>query len=134
MLPVRFEQCFGRFTMLFVEGSLEGYFLDIYVTSFFGGLLFKNTSAMRISFFFLKVQNSIWVSKMRKQNVEKVFCFWDICIRRCCNKLPLLSREYLSSAVNVLRNSPKILHITKKLFQTELLSQWSINLLKVRCC
>ena len=31
-------------------------------------------------------------------------------------KVSLLTREYLSSAVNVLTNSPKILHITEKDF------------------
>ena len=51
---------------------------------------------------------------MHKQNVD--FCFLDIYIRRCWNKLSLLKREYLSTAVNVLRNSPKILHITKRDF------------------
>ena len=33
-----------------------------------------------------------------------------------CNELPLLRREYLSSAVSGLNNSPKILHITKREF------------------
>ena len=44
------------------------------------------------------------------------FCFWDNCIWRCCNRLSLLRTEYLSLAVNVLTNSPKILHITKRAF------------------
>ena len=43
---------------------------------------------------------------------EKVFCFWDNSLWIGCVKLSLLRREYLSSAVNVLTNSLKILHST----------------------
>ena len=53
---------------------------------------------------------------MRKKSSEKVFGFWDNSIRKCCNKVPLSRREYLPSTVNVLRNSPKILHISQRDF------------------
>ena len=46
--------------------------------------------------------------RKKKGNGEKVFGFWDNCIWKCCNKLPLLRREYLSSAVNGLTNRIKI--------------------------
>ena len=53
-----------------------------------------------------------------QKKIEKIFFFWDNCIQIGYVKLSLLSREYLSSAINVLKNSLKILHITKRdLFQ-----------------
>ena len=53
---------------------------------------------------------------MKKEIGEKFFCFWDNCIWIGCVKLFLLRREYLSSAVNVVRNSLNILHISKRDF------------------
>ena len=49
-------------------------------------------------------------------NWEKVFLFRDDCIWIGCGKLSLLTREYLWPAVTVLKNSPKILSITKRDF------------------
>ena len=54
--------------------------------------------------------------KKKKKNVEKVFRFRDKCIRKCCNKLPFLTREYLLSEVNGLTNRPKIFDITERGF------------------
>ena len=51
-----------------------------------------------------------------EKNSEKVFSFRDNCIRIGCVELSLLRRVYMSSAVNVLTNSLKILHITKRDF------------------
>ena len=39
--------------------------------------------------------------------------FWDNGVRISCVNLSLLRREYLSSAVNVLTNTYKALHLTK---------------------
>ena len=47
------------------------------------------------------------------KNSEKAFCFWDNCVRIGCVKLSLLRKEYLSSAVNVLKKSYKALRLTK---------------------
>ena len=52
--------------------------------------------------------------KDRENKSEIVFCFLDSFICIDCVKLFLLRRE--SSAVSVLTNSPKILHITKSDF------------------
>ena len=49
-----------------------------------------------------------------EKNSKNIFGFWDICRWKCYNKFPLWWREYLSSKVNELRNSPKILHISKR--------------------
>ena len=53
----------------------------------------------------------------------KTFPFSDISICIGDVKLSLLWREYLLSAVNVLTNSLKLLHITKRDFAAELPSQ-----------
>ena len=47
------------------------------------------------------------------KNLEKALSFWDNCVRIGCVKLSLLRKEYLSSAVNVLKNSYKALRLTK---------------------
>ena len=50
---------------------------------------------------------------MQKKKIRKSFLFRDSCVQIGCVKLSLLRREYLSSAVNVLTNSYKALHLTK---------------------
>ena len=52
----------------------------------------------------------------KNKNSENIFRFLDNCIQKCCKKLPLLRGEYLSSAVNGLNNSSKILNIAKRDF------------------
>ena len=42
-----------------------------------------------------------------------MFCFWDKCVWIVCIHLSLLLREYLSSAVNVLRKGLKNFHDCK---------------------
>ena len=69
---------------------------------------------------------------MEKKKLEKLF-FSDNCIWRCCYKLSLLRREYLLSALNGLRKSPNILHITKRdFFWLNFFhrNQW----ISLRCC
>ena len=53
---------------------------------------------------------------MQKKKIRKYFRFCDNCVRKCCYKLSLLRREYLSSALIGLTNSPKILNITQRDF------------------
>ena len=49
-----------------------------------------------------------------QEKIEKKLCrFLDNVVRIGCVKLSLLRREYLSSAVNVLTNTYKALHLTK---------------------
>ena len=52
----------------------------------------------------------------KKKYCEKVFQFSENCILKCCNKLPLLRREYLFLAVNGVVKNPKTLHITEEDF------------------
>ena len=57
------------------------------------------------------------------KNPEKVFCFKDNGVWTCCMKVCILRREYVYSAVNVLKNSPNILDLTKADFFQLNLSQ-----------
>ena len=55
------------------------------------------------------------MSKMLNE-IENVFRFRNNCIWIGCVKLHIRTGEYLASAVNVLTNSHKNLHITKSYF------------------
>ena len=55
------------------------------------------------------------IRKMQKKS-EKKSCFWDKVIWIVCIQLSLLIREYLSSAVNVLRKRLKNFHVSKSDF------------------
>ena len=61
-------------------------------------------------------------SENAEKNSEKVFCFWDKCIWIVCIHLSLLIREYLSSAVNVLRKRLKNFHVSKSDFCNSIFS------------
>ena len=129
VLSSSFDPCFGSFPMLLVEGSSKtGYILDIYLTTFLGIHKIKKTSS-----FFWKFSKLNLISKMQKKKVENIFCFWESWIWKCSYKLSLLSRKYLLLAVNGLKNSPEILHITQRGF-------FSLNFLQRdesmwwRCC
>ena len=51
-----------------------------------------------------------------QKNWEQAFGFWDNCMWISCVKLSLLKTEYLSSAVNVLTNTYKVVYIAKRDF------------------
>ena len=51
-----------------------------------------------------------------QKKFRKTFLFGDNCVRISCVELSLLRREYLSSAVNVLTNSYRVLCLTKRDF------------------
>ena len=54
--------------------------------------------------------------KNAKKYSEKIFGFWDKCIWIVCILLFLLIGEYVSLAVNVLRNALKNFHVSKSDF------------------
>ena len=109
------QQCLVPFTMFLIKGSLERTFLDICLTTFFGVRNFGNKAAMRVSFFW-KYSKTNRDCQNAATNWGINFCFWDNCIWIGFFKFYLLSRELLWLAFNVLTNSSKILHITKKDF------------------
>ena len=83
------------------------------------------------SFFWKCSKLNLSLENGKKKDLENVFRFWDKLIWKCWYKLRLLRREYLSSALNELTKSPKILHITQRDFQRYLSSQGSINIVNV---
>ena len=68
-----------------------------------------------------------------KRNPENFFHFWDNWIWKCSYKVSLLRRKYLSSVVNGLANSPKVLHIIKTDF-CELNCLYRDQPILERCC
>ena len=112
---LRFQQCLDSFTMLHLERYSETGLLDIYLTTVFGVRNLQNTSGIRVIFFWKRSKFYQHFKNVEKKSGKKIF-FWDDCIWICCVKLSLLRREYLWQAVNVLKNSPTILPITKRDF------------------
>ena len=97
--------------MLNVEGcSKTGRFRDI-SNHIFGNL--KDTWAVTV-IFFSKCSKLNLDSRKAAKNLEKVFSFLHNCTWIDCGKFSLLGREYLSSAVKMLKNSAKIQYITKR--------------------
>ena len=88
---------------------------DIYLSTPFAVRSFKNIQPLRI--IFLKKKFKIWLRFQKwKKQWGIPFPFSHICIWIGCVKLSLIRKEYLSSLVNVLINSPKIFCITKRDF------------------
>ena len=114
-LSLRLNQCSGRFPCRLSSGPLKRVLLDIYLSASFGDGSFANTEARRVIFFW-KCSKFNADSKNAEKNREKMFCFWDKCIWIVSIELSLLIREYLSSAVNVLRKSLKNFHVSKSDF------------------
>ena len=92
----------GTFKTFFWPRLSEPAILEI--QKLWGSSLFWKCSKFNVDF-----ENAL-------KDLEKVFRFWDKSIWIWCIKLSLLRRQYLSSAVNVLTNSLKILHITRRDF------------------
>ena len=99
-----------------LKGPHKHDFLDIYLTTYFRVSNFGNRLAMWVMSFskIFKIYSKF--KKCKKKNRKKVFCSSDDSIWIGCVKLSLLRRECLSLAVNVLTNSPKIVHITNRDF------------------
>ena len=70
---------------------------------------------MRVVFFW-KCPKFNTNSKNAQKDSEKIFGFWDKCIWIVCIHLFLLIREYLSSAVNVLRKGLKNFYVSNRNF------------------
>ena len=94
-------------------GRLKPHFLDIYLITFLGVRYFGNTSAPTVTFFWKYSKFNLFFGNPEK-NREKVFCFWENNIWIGFGELFLLRRKYFSLTVNVLTNSLKILHSTRR--------------------
>ena len=97
------------------KGALKEDYLDIYLTTFLESVSSKLHQVWGSSFFSKCSKWKLYFENSKRKSGNN-FYFWDNSIWRCCYKLSLLRTEYFSSAVNVLTNSPKILHITKRNF------------------
>ena len=115
VLSLRFQQCFGPISMLLVEGSSETELFRLWFNQVFRTTKVQKYITYEGHLFFENFQNEIEISKIPKK-ISKKFFFWNNSFSICCYKLCLLRREYLSSAVNRLTNSPTILDITQRDF------------------
>ena len=141
-MSLRLKQCFGPFMMLPVKTSsetgicrhLSNHFIQKYIS--YGSHLFCKCSKFNADFkkctsipwfrknmsygthvFFWKCSKFNGIFQNEREYSEKVLLsFWDKSIWTGCIKFFLLRREYLPSAVNVLTNNRKILHVTKRYF------------------
>ena len=96
----------GTFTMLLVGESSETRFFRHLSNHVFAVRNLGNTKAMRVIFFFRTFKISARCQKCRKKR-HKVFSFWNNCIWNGIVNFYLLRTEYLWSAANVLKSSPK---------------------------
>ena len=111
-LSLRLNQSFGPFTMSPVETSSE--------TGVFRHLskhVFRAQESRKYRIYeghlFTKCSKFNADSKNAEKNWEKIFASWHKCTRIFCILLSLLIKEYLSSAVNVLRKGLKNIHVSK---------------------
>ena len=109
----RFQQSFGSFTMYHIAESSKTGLVRHLSNHVFRSPYFRKYISYEGQLFFHNVQNLMYISKTRKKIDEKVFCFLDNCVCISCDKLSLLRRGYLSSTVDALADSPKVLHLTK---------------------
>ena len=115
-LSLRLSQCFGLFSMSPVERSSQTGVFRHLSRHVFRGRWFRKYISYEGHLFFWKCSKFNTEAKSAQNNSEKIFGFWDKCIWIVCIHLFLLIREYLSSAVNVLRKSLKNFHVSKKDF------------------
>ena len=121
-----FQQYYGPFTILFVEGSSEtGRFRHL-SNHVFRVRNFANAKYIWASSFPQKSPSFIPHFKNPEKNREKVFYFWDNCIWIGIIKLSILRTGYLSSAANMITTSPKTWNGNKKdFFQSNCLGSYS---------
>ena len=116
VLSFRFQHCFGLLTMLLVEGFSETGLFRHLSNHVFRSPVSSKMHQLSLPSFYWTCSKFILNLENAKKSSENIFRSLHNSIWKCCNKLPLLRREYLSSAVNGLTNSPKILHITQRDF------------------
>ena len=110
-----FNSALARVPCCLSNGSLKRSFLDIYLTTFSESVISKLQNLWGSYFVSNWLKFNLHFKKTAK-NWKKVFCFWDNCIWIGMVTLFLLRTGYFSSAANVLRSSPKILHVNKRDF------------------
>ena len=110
-----FQQYYAPFTVLLDDGFSEQGLLRHLSNNVFGAHNFGNTKSMRV-IFFSKCSKFNVDFKNAEKKPEIFFCFWYNWIWIDIVKLSLLRTWYLSLAANMLGNSRKICHKTKRHF------------------
>ena len=110
-----FNSTWEGYPCCLLKGPPKRDLLDIYLTTFSESVISKLQNLWG-SPFFPKCSKSNLDFKNAAKNWEKVFSFWDNCIRIGIVILSLLRRGYFSSRAKVLTGSPKIWHVNKRDF------------------
>ena len=97
------------------KGPLKRDVLDIYLTKFSEAIISKIQNLWG-SYFAPNLLKFNLNFKKAAKNRENLFCFWDNGIWIGIVKLSLLRTGFFSSAANVLKSSPKILHVKDRDF------------------
>ena len=114
-----------------LKGTLKRDFSDIYLTTHFESVISEIDQVWGSHFFWKCLKFNVDF-KNAKTSSQNNFCFWDNCIWIGSLKLSLLIIKRFSSAIDMLTNSLRTLHITKRdFFPTHLPPQWSINMVYV---
>ena len=116
VLSFIFQQWLGLFTMFLVETFSETGLFRLLSNHMFWSPYFRKYISYQSHLLFWKCLKFNIDFKKGGKNCEKIICFLDNCICIGSIKLSLLRTESFSSAVNVLTNSLKIFHITKREF------------------
>ena len=124
----RFHQCFSTFTMLLIKESSQTRLFTRLSNHVCGVPNFGNTKALTVIFFSKYSKFKVDFKKAEK-SWGKLSCFWDNCIWIGIVELSLLRTGYFSSAGILLTSNPKVLHVNKRLFPTQLNWQWSMNII-----
>ena len=109
----------------------NGTFLDIYLTTFSGARKFKNTFKAWGFLFFWKCSKLNLNLEKAKRYWENIFRFSDNCIWKCCYKSSIWKKILVIGSHWVKKQSWYFAYDSKKVFQPELRSQGSINMVKV---
>ena len=115
LLSCRSQQCLGPFTLLLFEGSSETRLFRQLSNHVFCSSKFSKYISYEGHLFFKMFKFSSRFLKCRKK-CGKFFCFLDKFIWIGSVKLTVFRTEFLSSVMNVLTNSPKVLLISKRDF------------------
>ena len=87
-----------------------------YIYQCFSQAVATKTNKLWASSFFWKCSKLNLYFENAGKNPENIFSFWGSCMWMGYNKLSLLGREHLSTALILLTNIVKLFHITKSNF------------------
>ena len=108
-----FSSVWDPWIRLLWKGVLKQELTSIEGSTFLRVNNFRNIQAMKLIFFFKL--GKIWCRLQKSDRIcRKCSPFLTNRVSTCCEKFSHLWREYIRSAVNVLRNRPKISDLSKR--------------------